>query len=464
MTAKVSASDIRTSFSSAMSAMYRDEVPAYGTLMELVARVNDETLTSDPELKARLEATDNLQRISEERHGAIRLGTAAELAMMRRIFAVMGMCPVGYYDLSTAGVPVHSTAFRPVGEVALKHNPFRVFTSLLRLDLIADEALRNEAAVILAERQIFTLRAVELTTKAEAESGLSEEDAEQFVAEVLETFRWHDKANVALSMYHRLHDAHRLIADVVSFKGPHINHLTPRTLDIDKVQALMPEYGIAPKAVVEGPPTRKCPILLRQTSFKALEEPVSFQDGKGGWKDGTHTARFGEIEQRGVALTPKGRALYDKLLDDTRKVVRPTADGSNAVAYEAALADTFQAFPDNWAAIRAERLGYFSYSLTEKAKMSLPSGTRDRDTLIAEGFIRFDPIVYEDFLPVSAAGIFQSNLGDGAQQEFIASPNQKRFEADLGAEVLNEFDHYEGIEKASFEACLKALQTRAAAE
>jgi uncharacterized glyoxalase superfamily metalloenzyme YdcJ len=29
---------------------------------------------------------------------------------------------------------------------------------------------------------------------------------------------------------------------------------------------------------------------------------------------GTHSARFGEIEQRGVALTPKGRALYDRLL------------------------------------------------------------------------------------------------------------------------------------------------------
>ncbi|RUW94931.1 DUF1338 domain-containing protein, partial [Mesorhizobium sp. M8A.F.Ca.ET.059.01.1.1] len=69
-----------------------------------------------------------------------------------------------------------------------------------------------------------------------------------------------------------------------------------------------------------------------------------------------------------------------------------------------------------------------------------------------------------DFLPVSAAGIFQSNLGGGAQQEFEASPNQKRFEADLGAKVLNEFDHYAGIEKTSLEACLNALQKRAAAE
>jgi uncharacterized glyoxalase superfamily metalloenzyme YdcJ len=138
----VSTDLIRSAFSAAMSAMYRTEVPAYGTLMELVGKVNAETLAADPDLQARLEDTDSLERISEERHGAIRLGTPAELSMMRRVFAVMGMLPVGYYDLSTAGVPVHSTAFRPVGDAALKKNPFRVFTSLLRLDLIADEALR----------------------------------------------------------------------------------------------------------------------------------------------------------------------------------------------------------------------------------------------------------------------------------------------------------------------------------
>ncbi len=70
--------------------------------------------------------------------------------MMRRVFAVMGMFPVGYYDLSTAGVPVHSTAFRPVGDEALSRNPFRVFTSLLRLDLIDDETLRGEVECILS--------------------------------------------------------------------------------------------------------------------------------------------------------------------------------------------------------------------------------------------------------------------------------------------------------------------------
>lgn len=460
----VSSDEIRSAFSAAMSEMYRNEVPAYGTLLDLVARVNGRTLAAEPELRARLAETDNLDRISEERHGAIWLGTAAELSMMRRVFAVMGMAPVGYYDLSSAGVPVHSTAFRPVGTEALRRNPFRVFTSLLRLDLIEDETLRAEAETVLASRKIFTDGAVRLVEEAEAKGGLDPAGANRFVAEILETFRWHEKANVGAELYERLHAAHRLIADVVSFKGPHINHLTPRTLDIDAIQVLMQENGIAPKAVIEGPPSRSCPILLRQTSFKALQETVSFRNGTGDWQPGTHTARFGEIEQRGIALTPKGRALYDELLNATRALVRPAADGSNAREYEAALQQTFKAFPDTWAGIRTAGLGYFAYSLTPAGHSAGAGLGKDLENLIAKGYVQFDPIVYEDFLPVSAAGIFQSNLGDSAAQEFQASSNQQRFERNLGAGVLNEFDHYSGMEAASIEACLNRRLHPEAAE
>lgn len=441
---------IRARFSAALSAMYRSEVPAYGTLLDLVAEVNAQVLEDDPDLRRQLEDSGTLDRVSVERHGAIRLGTAQELFDMRRIFAVMGMAPVGYYDLSPAGVPVHSTAFRPVGAAALSVNPFRVFTSLLRLDLIEDADLRDTAARILSQRQIFTEAALALTATAEAQGGLTEAEAERFVAEVLETFRWHAEARVDAATYQRLHDAHRLIADVVSFKGPHINHLTPRVLDIDAAQNLMPAHGIAPKAVVEGPPRRSCPILLRQTSFKALQESVAFPDASGVLVAGQHTARFGEIEQRGIALTPKGRALYDQLLNDTRARVRPAADGSNADAYMAALARTFAAFPDTWDGIRRDGLGYFTYAPVAGRRIDPKA---DLDSLLAQGAITATPLVYEDFLPVSAAGIFQSNLGDHAAQNFEASPNQQIFEAALGAEVLDEFAHYAAIEAASIAAC-----------
>ena len=136
----ITADEIRENFSQAMSAMYQQEVPQYGTLLELVADVNLAVLEHNPKLHEQLANADELARLNVERHGAIRVGTAEELATLRRMFAIMGMYPVSYYDLSQAGVPVHSTAFRPVDDAALARNPFRVFTSLLRLELIGNEA------------------------------------------------------------------------------------------------------------------------------------------------------------------------------------------------------------------------------------------------------------------------------------------------------------------------------------
>lgn len=453
-----SADDIRTRFSKAMSDMYRTEVPQYGTLMTLVAAVNSDTRSADRVLDQRLVDNGEVERLDLERHGAIRLGTPEELSTMRRLFAVMGMVPVGYYDLSVAGVPVHSTAFRPVEEESLRRNPFRVFTSLLRLDLIKDEALRAEAAAILAERQIFTPGCLSLIDTAEAKGGLTSEEAGQFVAEALETFRWHSEATVPVDVYQRLRAAHPLLADVVCFKGPHINHLTPRTLDIDAVQDRMPASGISPKAVIEGPPPRRVPILLRQTSFKALEEPVAFTaDDDESLAQGTHTARFGEVEQRGIALTPKGRALYDRLLSEVRDAVQVKGDGSNAADYMLALSRAFEAFPDDEETLRREALAFFRYLPTGK-----PGVPRDRDTeaLIAEGFLTGEPITYEDFLPVSAAGIFQSNLGDESQRNFAAQANRAAFIDDLGAAVADETALYAEMEARSRDSALASLDQK----
>ncbi|MCY1525425.1 hypothetical protein D9M68_604030 [compost metagenome] len=414
-------------------------------------------MAETPELVEQLRWTGEIERLSMERHGAIRVGTAAELSTIRRLFAVMGMQPVGYYDLSSAGVPVHSTAFRAVHEDSLQVSPFRVFTSLLRLELIDNPELRELAASILAKREIFTARARELIARFECDGGLNEQDADDFVKEALETFRWHTQATVTAEQYQRLHDQHRLIADVVAFKGPHINHLTPRTLDIDLIQASMPARGITPKAVVEGPPRRCCPILLRQTSFKALEEHVAFvgqQDAQG-----SHTARFGEIEQRGAALTPKGRALYDALLDATRVELKEFPSESNAQRYCSLLEKHFHDFPDSHDEMRSQGLAYFRYFVTEKGIAARSDVVRPRDleSLIEAGHVRFEPLVYEDFLPVSAAGIFQSNLGDNAQTHYGISSNQSDFHAALGASVLDELQLYADTQRRSILECSATL-------
>jgi len=451
----VSSNEIRTRFSRAMSEMYRKEVPQYGSLVELVADVNAQTLQADPSLRAQMERTGELERLDVERHGAIRVGTPEELSTLRRLFAVMGMEPVGYYDLSVAGVPVHSTAFRPVSDAALLANPFRVFTSLLRLELITDPTLRQQASDILAHRNIFTPEALALIARAEADGGLSDADANRFVQAALETFRWHSDATVDAATYDALQKAHRLIADVVCFKGPHINHLTPRTLDIDAAQDGMPARGMDAKDVVEGPPRRACPILLRQTSFKALKEAIRFTDAAD-TSNGAHTARFGEIEQRGVALTHKGRALYDELLAQVRSM---GSAGSAAPDYTTRLQQAFTQFPDTHTALRNQGLAFYRYTLSAQgqAQADTLDGNADLEALIAQGLVHAEPITYEDFLPVSAAGIFQSNLGGDEQKHYQANAAQQVFETALGAQVHDEIALYADAQARSLAQVRAAL-------
>ena len=223
-------------------------------------------------------------------------------------------------------------------------------------------------------------------------------------------------------------------------------HWGPRTLDIDAAQAAMHARGLAAKAVIEGPPRRACPILLRQTSFKALEELVHFPSGEDN-AAGTHTARFGEIEQRGLALTPKGRALYDALLAQARD---NGGAGSTGGDYMQRLQAAFAGFPDDHATLRREGLGYYRYVLTDAGR-ALPAAERGlpAEVLIERGLAVAEPIVYEDFLPVSAAGIFQSNLGGEEQRAYAARANREAFEQALGATVADEFAIYERLQAES---------------
>ena len=440
----VHTNDIRSRFCDAMSAMYRQEVPLYSDLIDIVKKVNDQVLIDEASLKQQLTAAEGLKRLDVERHGAIRLGTELELNNIRRLFAVMGMYPVGYYDLSVAGLPVHSTAFRPTTKAALTHNPFRMFTSLLRLELIEDRNLAEQAAKILAKRHIITSRGLELIDLAELNDGLDEAQAKEFIAEALETFRWHSQATVDNHTYQQLKDTHGLVADVVSFYGPHINHLTPRTLDIDLTQQAMIDRGLEVKVTIEGPPCRPIPILLRQTSFKALAEKITFLDDV----ESVHTARFGEIEQRGAALTKKGRDLYDKLLCSIDQKIKETSPSQ----YNLELAKAFEMFPSTIQELYDAQLVFFNFradtnALTTKGKQTV-------DELVKIGALILTPQIYEDFLPVSAAGIFQSNLGDNSSSSYTRQSNQDLFETSLGVKVVDEISLYEEVEAVSLKEAL----------
>ncbi len=152
----ITADEIREHFSQAMSAMYQQEVPQYGTLLELVADVNLAVLENNPQLHEQLANADELARLNVERHGAIRV---AQRKNWRRSVACLpswGCIPLAITISRRPACRSTPRRFVPSTMPRWRAIHFRIFTSLLRLELIENRALRERAEAILARRKIFT--------------------------------------------------------------------------------------------------------------------------------------------------------------------------------------------------------------------------------------------------------------------------------------------------------------------
>lgn len=402
----IGATELRARFAAALSTLYGTEVPAYTTLLEVSHEVNQRVLA---ERGADAERLGSIERVTAERHGAIRVGSPRELAQVARIFGALGMAPVGFYDLRDARprpIPVVSTAFRPRERDELARNPFRVFTSMLVPEdrRFFDADLERRLRAFLGARRLFPDELLELADVAERHGELSPADADRFLGLATAAFALSAEP-VDRAWYTELQQVSDVAADIGGVTTTHVNHLTPRVLDIDDLYRSMQERGIEMIDRIQGPPRWAGPdVLLRQTSFRALAEERTFRDPDGTLTRGQLRVRFGEVEARGVALTPAGRDLYDTLL---RTVDEQVGRQPGADRQEVAERVWQDGMPRTETELCVAGLGYFTYDLTPEPAGAPPGTVAE---LVAQGWVEPRPIVYEDFLPRSAAGIFASNL------------------------------------------------------
>ncbi len=212
------------------------------------------------------------------------------------------------------------------------------------------------------------------------------------------------------------------------------------------------------KDFTEGP-SEDTPVLLRQDAYKALTEPVTFQQPDGTTVKASHTARFGEIEQRFYATTPAGRQLYDQCLAaaEAARAKNPGLVKQDYAAYQKEYSNCFAAFPKKLSVLLEKKLVYGRYSATPKgfaAKAENAIRTSDLSELMRLGYVHADGLRYEDFLPVSAAGIFASNLGQyGTKSTATAKPvyTQEMLEKILGKKIIESDDIYRGLQEESIQ-------------
>ncbi|RPF20658.1 2-oxoadipate dioxygenase/decarboxylase [Myceligenerans xiligouense] len=471
---------LRAAFARSLSDMYGKEVPAYTTLLEVSHEVNADFVATHG---ADAERLGSIDRVTAERHGAIRVGTPVEIAQVARIFGAMGMHPVGFYDLrdaSSSSVPVISTAFRPVDRDELARNPFRVFTSMLvpgdRRFFTRDQERRLDE--FLGARRLFGPELLRLADRAEAEGGLPAVEAAEFLRLATQAFEL-SREPVDQAWYRELEAVSAVAADIGGITSTHINHLTPRVLDIDDLYARMTARGITMIPAIQGPPRWEGPdVLLRQTSFRALAEPRTFRTPDGQVVEDSLRVRFGEVEARGIALTRAGRAAYDTAVAELDERAAGTTE---AERQRIGREIWHRTFPVTETALADQGLGYFTYELTSDdggrgddggpgvgagrgddggsashdrpGDAGAPAGAR------APRVIR-TPVVYEDFLPRSAAGIFQSNLTEeGAKDagQTGAERDDDWMAGALGRDLNDPFELYARQVQRSLQAAATTL-------
>ena len=426
-------SAIRDALVDSLTKMYTREVPKFATLLKVVAETN---------------AEENGGRVETPPigHGAVRV-SESEVGIVAPAFAILGLYPVNYYNLTVAGIPVHSTAFRPL-DPDVRKNLFRMFASVVRPDALSEDK-RKLVEELIAGRSNVDPRLAGLIETHREQGGLTEVQAHKLVEALVATFQKKQQAVVSRERYDALMAAHPIAADVAAFGSPHINHLTPVSTNIDACYKAMQKLGIPLISSIQGPPWwRKVPLFLNQASFIAPEEGFDFEG-----KPGTHTARFGEWETKdGVALTPKGRELYNQCM---AKLGVPESDPG----YKAALGKAFEGFPDDLEIMRKQGLVFITYHATEKGLAAKGRGTLPSsiDALIEGGYVGYNPIRYDDFLPVSAAGIFRSNMQEGTKAAQGKEPKQEQLERALGCPILDGDAMYAARQARSALAVAKQL-------
>ena len=499
----------------ALSTMFAGEVPLYGGALAVNEACNAAACRLLAARFPGLRAGVAPAALGAERHGAIRIGRPDEYRQVGRLFACFAMEPHGFYDMTSVGAkrqPIIATAFR-----SRRRPEHRMFCSLLVTDgFSADVRRRIEEA--LAPRDVLGDEARRLLDRHDRNGGLDADEGAALVGECVgRIFAWTGRGGPH-ELYRDLVAADmRIAADIACFPSHHLNHLAFNSLAIDLftaamrrclaerddawfraragavlagladrtdaalvrlllpgVPAALPTGEAVPAAVVEGiaadladrlgtepfalhrlphtgfkesteGPPADVPVLLRQDSYRALTEPVSFGLLAGGTVAGSHTARFGEVEQRGYACSLQGRALYDDCL----------ARGSDGAAFAPLGRSADELFA------RGQIVG--RYRPTAAGLAARAAGARltgDLEVLLAAGLVSREPLRYEDFLPVSAAGIFASNLrqvAGSAATAPAAARTRGELETILGRTIIDPVAADTETEAASIRETLERL-------
>jgi len=413
-------------------------LPLYKDMMSVARSVNSAAGESES------------KRLGKIMHAAVRCASSDELKVLRDLFGLIENHPVNYYDLRER-VSVECTAFRPTSVSEISRNGFRVFCSVLSMECIPTEH-HPFIKDIISRRNIFADEFLKLIETGKEQGGFNREQADLFVDKCVGVFTRPKEALISLDEYRKLREINKVAAQILISNSLAFNHLTPSVASVPAAHDEMRKRGIKTIPVWQGPVGKD--FVLRQTSCLAPPVVLKFPNDDGTFTESEYQETFVEFEERLQALTPKGRTIFEEMFAAGKQQLRLSeSDPNYADHYYETMKTALEKFPSAMIDLWKQKLAYFTFKLSEDAKSQLApnSGDISFETAIEDGIVTLEPQQYEDFFGPAATNIFNSNIGlEDVSNVGIAKPDsQAAFERMLGQQVINMYDYYEQIQKAS---------------
>ena len=321
--------------------MYAGEVPAYGTLVEVSGEVNADYVARHPRRRTpRLAAAGH--RRAARRHPGRQPGRAGRRRRpVRRVRHAAGglLRSCARAASRDSGGVDRFSAHRSRRAGAQSVSGVHVDAGHPRPPI-----LRRGPAYPRGERSSRTANCSTPPCSPRrgsiaAEGCCDADEAQAFVAAAVAAFAL-SREPIDKSWYDELSRVSAVAADIAGVSSTHINHLTPRVLDIDDLYRRMTRRGITMIDAIQGPPRTDGPAgAVAPDLFSRSRRTVPVpRQGRHRLAPGQLRVRFGEVEARGVALTPPGRQRYDAAMARSPKPARvwsryfPSTDAEMAAA------------------------------------------------------------------------------------------------------------------------------------
>lgn len=405
----------------------------FAIISDVIKDINNIELIKSPILLEKLRKQGERDFYIEELEVHYKIRNKIDLSIVRQIFAVLGLFPVGFILQGSLQNPVPCTLFRPINNSNTKKHYIRVKLSYAYDLKSFKKTSKEEVDIPKAAKSCQKLK--QFLDRFQKDSYFIDSDVELFLKEVIDFL--HPEFNTSIIDQEVCNSGMRDSNSICEIRFP--------TLSLSRTLSMISKYKFDIDYKVNLPEGRKHPLLynlanifLKSTNnhlYQTKVEPDALLNI--------------QLVQRGIALTPKGKSQYSKTLAEIFS--EQNQYNKKIDNLQRSINRNFRKFPDSTSQLYQEGLAYFYFKL--KPDMHLLNyknwSKEDLSDLIHSNHIDVLPIMFDGLLDTQELKI--------NQLDELVRAHKCAFEEKLECSIQDEHEYYLMLQHQSLQQCLAAL-------